>query len=113
MAEEEKKKVNVNIDPGKESFYANNLAIFNNVNEFVLDFAQVTPRMDMIDGKQVLTYMVKHNSVVIEPRQAKVILNLLKENIEKYEKRFGKINVGKQDEETKKSHAKKFADYIG
>lgn len=113
MAEEEKKKVSVNIDPGKESFYANNLAVFNNVNEFVLDFSQVTPRMDMIDGKQVLTYMVKHNSIAIEPRQAKIILNLLKENLEKYEKRFGKIEVGKAQEEAKKSHAKKFADYIG
>jgi len=113
MAEEERKKVSVNIDPGKESFYANNLAVFNNVNEFVLDFAQVTPRMDMIDGKQVLTYMVKHNTIVIEPKQAKVILNLLKENLEKYEKKFGKIEVAKQDVEAKKSHSKKFADYIG
>jgi hypothetical protein len=113
MPEEERKKVNVNIDPGKESFYANNLAVFNNVNEFVLDFAQVTPRMDMIDGKQVLTYMVKHNNIVIEPKQAKIILNLLKENLEKYEKRFGKIEIGKQEQEAKKSHSKKFADYIG
>lgn len=110
--EEDKKKVNVNIDASKESFYANNLAIFNNPNEFVLDFAQVTPRMDIIDGKQVLTYVVKHNSIVLEPKQAKMVLNLLKENVEKYEKKFGKIEVIKGEQETGKSKAKKFADYI-
>jgi len=110
--EEEKKKVNINIDPGKESFYANNLAIFNNPNEFVMDFTQVTPRMDMIEGKQVLTYVVKHNSIVLEPKQAKMVLNLLKENVEKFEKKFGKIEVPRVEAEAKKSHAKKFAEYI-
>lgn len=111
--EEEKKKVNVNIDQGKESFYANNLAIFNNANEFVLDFAQMTPRMDILEGKQILSYVVKHNSIVLEPKQAKIILNLLKENVEKFEKRFGKIEIGRIEKESKKQSSKKFMDYIG
>ncbi|MBN2094776.1 MAG: DUF3467 domain-containing protein [Candidatus Aenigmarchaeota archaeon] len=113
MAEAEKKKVNLNIDPGKEAFYSNNVAIFNNPNEFVLDFAQVSPRMDMVDGKQMLTYIAKHNSVVLEPKQTKILLNLLKENVEKFEKRFGKIEVSKKQNDSKKPASKKFMDYIG
>jgi hypothetical protein len=112
--ESEKKKANVNIDSGKESFYANNLAVFNNANEFVLDFTQVSPRMDVIDNKRIITYIVKHNPIVVEPRQAKAFLNLLKENIEKFESKFGKIDAGKIDPKDKKAApSKKFAEYIG
>ncbi|MGC9311034.1 MAG: DUF3467 domain-containing protein [Candidatus Aenigmatarchaeota archaeon] len=111
--EAKKKKVNVNIDPGKESFYSNNAAVFNNANEFIFDFTQITPRMDMIQEKQVITYMVKHVPVVLEPKQAKIFLNLLKENLEKYEKKFGKIDVAKAKSEKKAPLSKKFSDYIG
>lgn len=111
---EEKKRVNMNIDQSKEVFYANNLAVFNNPTEFVLDFTQVTPRIDVVQNKQVITYVVKHNAVVLEPAQAKIFFNLLKENISKYEKKFGKINLPKGQRIEKEGNlAKKFSDYIG
>jgi hypothetical protein len=109
---DEKKKINLDIDKKKEVFYANNIAIFNNPTEFVIDFTQVTPRIDIVEDKQVITYVVKHNAIVLEPRQAKIFLNLLKENVEKYEKKFGKIKLPKGKKEEKKSLAKKFSDYI-
>jgi len=110
---EEKRKANLNIDQSKEAFYANNLAIFNNPTEFILDFTQITPRVDLVQDKQVITYVVRHNAIVLEPEQAKIFLNLLKENIEKYEKKFGKINLPKEQKIKKKSLIKKFSDYIG
>lgn len=112
--EKEKKKVNVNIDSGGESFYANNLAVFNNSTEFILDFTQVSPRMDVIDNKRMITYVVKHRPIVVEPRQVKVFLNLLSENLDKYEKKFGKLKLSVEEKKkAKKSLPEKFADYIG
>ena len=69
---EEKKRVNMNIDQNKEVFYSNNLAVFNNPTEFILDFTQVTPRIDLVQNKQMITYVVKHNAIVLEPAQAKI-----------------------------------------
>jgi hypothetical protein len=109
----EKRKVNLNIDQGKEVFYANNLAIFNNPTEFILDFTQITPRVDMIQDKQVITYVAKHNAIVLEPKQAKIFFTLLKENLEKYEKKFGKIKLEKGKKIKKESLSKKFSEYIG
>ena len=110
---DEKKKINLDIDEKKEVFYANNIAIFNNPAEFVIDFFQITPRIDIVEDKQVITYVVKHNAIVLEPKQAKIFLSLLKENIEKYEKKFGEIKLPKNKKEGKKILAKTFSDYIG
>ncbi len=109
---ETKKKVNINIDQNKDSFYANNLAVFNNPTEFVLDFAQVIPKVDMIQNEQMISYNIKHNSIILEPKQAKIFLNLLKENIDKYEHKFGKIKLLKGEKEKKKGMSKGFSDYI-
>lgn len=110
---EEKKKVNLEIDQKKDVFYANNIAIFNNPTEFVIDFTQVTPRINLVEDKQIITYVIKHNAIVLEPRQAKIFLNLLKENLDKYEKKFGKIKLPKSKKQKKDSLVKKFSDYIG
>lgn len=110
---EEKKKINLNIDQNKETFYSNNIAIFNNPTEFVLDFTQTSPRIDIVQGKQVITYVIKHNPIVMEPKQAKIVLDLLKENISKYEKKFGRIEIPKGKEIKKEGLAKKFSEYIG
>ena len=110
---EEKRKVNLNIDQGKDIFYANNLAIFNNPTEFILDFTQITPRVDLIQEKQVITYVAKHNPIVLDPKQAKIFFSLLKENLDKYEKKFGKIKLSKGKMVKKESLSKKFSEYIG
>jgi len=110
---DEKKKINLDIDQKREVFYANNIAIFNNPTEFIIDFAQVTPRIDIVEDKQVITYVVKHNAVILEPKQAKIFLDLLKENVEKYEKKFGKIKLPKEKKAERKILSKKFSDYIG
>ncbi len=110
---EGKKKVNLNIDHDKEVFYANNLAIFNNPTEFILDFTQITPRVDVVQEKQVLTYVAKHNAIILNPKQAKIFFDLLKENLEKYEKKFGEIKLEKGKKIKKESLTKNFSDYIG
>jgi len=110
---ERKKKVDFNVDEGKEVFYANNLAIFNNPAEFILDFTQITPRVDMIQDKQIITYVAKHNAIVLNPKQAKIFFSLLKENIEKYEKKFGKIKLERDKKIKKEGLVKKFSEYIG
>ncbi len=118
MAEEkkeERKKVNMHVDLGREVFYANNITVFNNQNEFIIDFSQTTPRMDLIEGKQVLSYVTKHNAVILSPLQAKVFLQILKDNIDKYESQFGKIQVPKRKRRKKDKLGilQKFSSYIG
>ncbi|OYT43076.1 MAG: hypothetical protein B6U88_01935 [Candidatus Aenigmarchaeota archaeon ex4484_56] len=98
---------------GMEAFYSNNLAVFHNPTEFILDFTQITPRIDIVGGKQIVSYITKHNAVVLEPTQAKIFLKLLKENIDKYEKKYGKIKIPEGEKSERKSLSKKFADYIG
>ena len=110
---EEKKKVSLDIDQKREGFYANNVAIFNNPTEFVLDFTQVTPRINLVEDKQIITYVVKHNPIILEPKQAKNFLNLLKENISRYESKFGKIKLPEGKRQKEERIAKKFSDYIG
>jgi len=118
MGEEKKekeKKVNMHVDLGREVFYANSITVFNNQNEFIIDFTQTTPRMDLIEGKQVLSYVTKHNAIILSPLQAKVFLQILKDNIEKYESQFGKIQVPKKRKERKSrlNLLQKFSSYIG
>lgn len=66
--------------------YTNNMLVSHSKEEFVLDFMNVYPLQNAgIVSARVIT----------SPGHAKRILGALKENIEKYEKSFGTIEVAK------------------
>jgi len=91
----EKKRINVNIDYKEDGFLADYLVVSHNPKKFIFDFVQVTPRFDKVgdEMKQSLSY--KHRTIIVDPETAKSILDILGDNIQKYEKRFSKIKTGK------------------
>ncbi len=74
-------------------FNADSATIMHGRGSFVVDFKQTTPRLDKIDDSAQHTVITEHNAVVLQPQMAKVLLNLLKENIANYEETFGEIEL--------------------
>lgn len=67
-----------------EGVYANLAIIAHSSSEFVLDFARIMPGTDRGQVK---------SRIVLAPEQAKRLLMSLQENIRKYEKNFGEIQI--------------------
>ena len=93
---EEKRRINVNVDHSEPAFFTDNATVWHNQNKFVLDFMQASPRFDQLGDNNQQTVVVKHKTLLMDPVMAKVFLNVLKENIEKYEKSLGKITIPKK-----------------
>ncbi|MCB2206155.1 DUF3467 domain-containing protein [bacterium] len=77
----------VNIELGEkeaEGIYSN-LAIITHSNaEFVIDFTRILPGVPKAKV---------HARVVMTPVHAKLLLNALRDNIEKFERKFGEISI--------------------
>ncbi len=65
-----------------EGSYSNLVMISHSQSEFVMDFIVMLPGMPKAKVK---------SRMILTPEHAKAILSALKENIEIYEKNFGKI----------------------
>ena len=91
-------------DAGPE-FAADEVAVAHSPVKIILDFKAITPRLDM--AGQPPRHVLKHNIVKLDPFLAKDFLDVLKKNIEKYEKNYGKITkpapIKKAEEAAKKS----------
>jgi hypothetical protein len=77
----------INIELGEkeaEGIYSNLAIITHSPAEFVIDFTRVLPG---VPKARV------HARIVSTPQHAKLLLNALKENIEKYEKTYGEIKL--------------------
>lgn len=74
-------------------FNADAATIMHGKGSFVLDFKQSTPRLDQVEDAMQHTVITEHNAIVLQPQMAKVLLNLLEENISNYEEKFGEIEV--------------------
>jgi hypothetical protein len=92
---ENEKRINVAVDHGDPVFFSDNVTISHNQNKFIIDFSQTTPRFDNVGGNMQQSIVIKHKSVMIEPQFAKILMDLLKKNMSKYEKNFGKIKIPK------------------
>jgi len=90
------RKYNFGINHGKEAFYANGVSININADKFTLDFRQTTQRMDDFGEKAQTTIFTQHNTLILDPAMTKGLLTILKQGIENYEKKFGKIKLPKQ-----------------
>lgn len=77
----------INIELGEkeaEGIYSNLAIITHSPAEFVIDFTRVLPG---VPKAKVLS------RIITTPQHAKLLLNALRENIEKYEKAFGEVKL--------------------
>ncbi len=82
---EENNKLNINLSPEMaEGTYANLAIISHSSSEFVLDFIRMMPGLKQANVK---------SRVILTPEHAKKLLFALQDNITKYEKQFGKIQI--------------------
>ena len=81
-------EVQVNVENGPE-FLADEVSISHSPIRFVIDFKSIVPRMDLPNHPP--RTIIKHNVVMVDAYFAKELLNVLKDNIAKYEHRFGEI----------------------
>ena len=87
MANQPQQPQQINIELGEkeaEGIYSNLAIITHSPAEFVVDFTRVLPG---IPKAKVLA------RIITTPQHAKLLLNALRENIEKYEKSFGEIKI--------------------
>jgi len=91
MAEPEKEKQQERI----RTVYSNIVRIGHSPYEFMLDFGQFQP-----EGKRAFMDV----RIISSPQHAKAILKALKDNIARYEERYGKISIsadeGEEDTDT-------------
>jgi hypothetical protein len=83
-------KLQVQIDDDVAQGTYSNLVLLNHTeNEFVLDFAFIQPS----NGRAKV-----RARVISSPRHTKRLLLALQKNLERYEERFGTIDLGADDE---------------
>ena len=86
---EGQQQINIEVQNGID-FFADQVSVSHNPLRFILDFTRTTPRIDGSTTSQPRLVM-SHNVVVVDPYLAVEFVNVLKDNIAKYEKRHGKI----------------------
>lgn len=101
---EEKRNINLSINDG-DSFYAHELSINFNPMQFILDFKNITPRIDA-RSNDGLTLALKHNTIMVDPYHAKQISGLMIDMVKKYEKEYGKIEKPKAIAKSEKKRPK-------
>ena len=83
----ENKSQQINIELGEkeaEGIYSNLAIITHSPAEFIIDFTRVVPGAPKAKV---------HARIITTPQHAKMLLNALQDNIDKFEKRFGEINI--------------------
>lgn len=82
---DQQQKINIEVSPEEaEGIYSNLAIVSHSPSEFIVDFTRVLPGI-----KKAKIYA----RIVLAPQHAKLLMNALRENIEKYEKRFGEIKI--------------------
>lgn len=97
-----KQDITFNVDNTNKSFFADNISVLHNPNQFILDFKNNSPRLDQVQGEVKVTIKVDHNTVVVNPVMAKELIKVLTDSLEKYEKQFGEVKVPKKQSIDKK-----------
>ncbi len=90
-----KERMNVSVDHSEPGFFSDSVAVSHTPMKFVVDFAQITPRFDSVGGQRQQSLAIKHKTIILDPQVAKDFMNVLKENLGKYEKNFGSIKTPK------------------
>ena len=87
----------VNLD--KEHFMSNQQTVAHNPDKFIIDFQSVYPQFNL-DNQSIV--VINHKVILLDTYSAKSFLGVLKENIAKYENKFGEIKKPKQVEQAEK-----------
>lgn len=101
---------NYSIDYGDEVFYADSFVIMHGRGKFVLDLKQATPRLDHIENDKQNTVVIRHNPIIMDPKNAKALFKVLKRNLRIYEEEFGEIEL---EEKEQKEVPEEEYEYIG
>lgn len=80
-------------------FNAESITIMHGEGAIVLDFKQSSPRFDQVEGDTQHTLITEHDTIKLDPQTAKMLHELLEENIENYEEKFGEIETPDRDED--------------
>ena len=94
MNEKENKQQGLQLELPQEiaqGEYANFAIITHSSSDFIIDFARVLPGVPKAQVK---------SRVILAPEHAKRLLGALQENIFRYEREFGKIQIPQQQERT-------------
>jgi len=67
-----------------EGIYSNLAIITHSQAEFIIDFTRVVPGVPKAKV---------HSRIITTPQHAKMLMKALKENIDKFEAKFGQINI--------------------
>lgn len=87
MANPQPQQQQINIELGEkeaEGIYSNLAIITHSPAEFVIDFTRVLPGVPKAKV---------HARIITTPQHAKLLMNALRENIDKYEHTFGEIKI--------------------
>lgn len=86
-ADKESKSQQINIELGEkeaEGIYSNLAIITHSPAEFIIDFTRVVPGAPKAKV---------HARIITTPQHAKMLLRALKENVDKFESKFGEIKI--------------------
>ncbi|HDR00259.1 MAG TPA: DUF3467 domain-containing protein [candidate division WOR-3 bacterium] len=75
-----------------EGIYSNFVLIAHSPSEFIIDFARMLPG---------LSKAKVFARIVMTPQHARMLNNALKDNLDKFETRFGKINLQGREDSTR------------
>ncbi|MBA4250853.1 MAG: DUF3467 domain-containing protein [Chlorobiaceae bacterium] len=87
MAENQPQQQQINIELGEkeaEGIYSNLAIITHSPAEFIIDFTRIVPGSPKAKV---------HARIISTPQHAKMLMLALKDNIQKYEQRFGEIRI--------------------
>ena len=113
----DEKHINWQYEDG-EAFFAHEISANFTPLQFVIDFKNITPRIDQ-RSRTGPVFKMQHNVVMMEPFHAKRFHGLLTQMLQRYEKEFGKINKPKPIEKleakqkSKKEDKKSGPTYFG
>jgi hypothetical protein len=83
---QEPKEIKINFPPQFQGgVYSNNMVVAHTKEEFILDFLMVAPPAGAVTAR-----------VIVSPGHMKRILAALQDNISKYEKTFGTIQIAEE-----------------
>jgi Protein of unknown function (DUF3467) len=83
---QEPKEIKVTFPPELQGgVYSNNMFVSHTKEEFILDFLMVAPPTGIVTSR-----------VIVSPGHMKRILEALRDNISKYEKVFGTIQIAEE-----------------
>jgi hypothetical protein len=85
MNEQQPQQINIELgEKEAEGIYSNLAIITHSTAEFVIDFTRMLPGVPKAKV---------HARIVMTPQHTKLLLNALKDNIEKFENKFGEIKI--------------------